>query len=270
MIKEPLMHMTSASSRFEQRERLHLREGEADLAGEKRRAALLVQGSYVSMKGAGGGGGAPGQTMSASRVSPLSSLPHLLYGKQCDSFKLFPFKVGAMPSFPSTRCWKDAPEGRGFLESSAGTRTPAGAHPASGPGGLPCATLQPRPATHLSAAPTRGNRSARTAGTRACPAPPTAPSSPHTGRGVCRGVHREPLHLPPTRPASSEGLVLTGAHAPSAHPHLLAPVVDWVLPAGTPECRLLFAPRHQTSSSLTQPANSSGIRWPNHNFASGV
>lgn len=187
MIKEPLMHMTSASSRFEQRERLHLREGEADLAGEKRRAALLVQGSCVSMKGAGGGGGAPGQTMSASRVSPLGSLPHLLYGKQCDSFKLFPFKVGAMPSFPSTRCWKDAPEGRGFLESSAGTRTPAGAHPASGPGGLPCATLRPRPATHLSAAPTRGNRSARTAGTRACPAPPAAPSSPHTGRGVRRG-----------------------------------------------------------------------------------
>lgn len=60
--------------------------------------------------------------MAAVNLLPLSSLPHLLYNKQCNSFKLFPFKVGTMPSFPSRRCWKDTPEGRGFLESPAGAR----------------------------------------------------------------------------------------------------------------------------------------------------
>lgn len=216
--------------------------------------------------------------MAAVNLLPLSSLPHLLYNKQCNSFKLFPFKVGTMPSFPSRRCWKDTPEGRGFLESPAGARErvekcgdkdvcwclPLPMAPAASPVqpcglGLALTCLQP-PHVETRAPAQRPHMHVQ------CPLqPPAAPRSQRTGQGSHRGVHREPLHLPPTQPASSEGLVLTGAH-----PRLPSPVVECMLPACTPGRRLLFAPRHQTSSSLTQPANSSGIRWPNHSFASGV
>lgn len=161
---------------------------------------------------------------------------------------------------------RDIPGRRGFLQflagakervSGVGARTSAGAYPCQRPQIHSPRILQPQPDTKLSAAPHMETKApAQPACTlpmaresHGCVAPSVSCAQPTCGWGV----HREPLHPPPTQPISSKGLC--PHRCPDSQCTPVSPSVHNLLTAYTLQSALLFTQQLQTSSSLAKPAS---------------